>query len=76
MCSGEGLSPLGKWKQFLIFLAVFGQILGIILLFVHIKAAIVSFIIYGLACATLFILLIVERVKEKQEEDEHDYRDY
>ncbi|WP_449620481.1 hypothetical protein [Robertmurraya sp. Marseille-Q9965] len=67
---------MGKWKQFLILIAVFGQILGIILLFVHMKTAIVTFIIYGLACATLFILLIVERVKEKEEEDEHDYRDY
>ncbi|MEQ2529617.1 hypothetical protein WMO40_23375 [Bacillaceae bacterium CLA-AA-H227] len=67
---------MGKWKQFLILIAVLGQILGIIFLFVHMKAAIVSFIIYGLACATLFILLIVERRKEKQEEDEHDYRDY
>lgn len=70
------MSPMGKWKQFLILIAVFGQILGIILLFVHMKTAIVTFIIYGLACATLFILLIVERVKEKEEEDEHDYRDY
>lgn len=70
------MNPMGKWKQFLILIAVLGQILGIIFLFVHMKAAIVSFIIYGLACATLFILLIVERRKEKQEEDEHDYRDY
>ncbi len=70
------MSPMGKWKQFLILIAVFGQIIGIILLFVHMKTAIVTFIIYGLACATLFILLIVERVKEKEEEDEHDYRDY
>ncbi|TKC18121.1 hypothetical protein [Robertmurraya kyonggiensis] len=67
---------MGKRKQFLILIAVIGQILGIILLFVHMTAAIVSFIIYGLACATLFILLIVERMKEKEEENEHDYRDY
>lgn len=72
----EGLSPMGKLKQILILIAGLGQIIGIILLFVQMKAAIVTFIIYGLACATLLILLIVDRVKEKEEEDEHDYRDY
>lgn len=67
---------MGKLKQLFLFLTVIGQLAGIIMLFINIKIAIILFIVYGLACIAIFILLIVERIKEKEEEDDNDYRDY
>lgn len=67
---------MGKIMQLLLLIVVATQILGIILLFINIKAAILTFIVYGLALVIIFILLIVNRIKEKEEEDENDYRNY
>lgn len=67
---------MGRAMQFLIFLIAVTQILGIVMLFINIKLAIFVFIIYGVAIVTLFIILIVNRIKEKEEDDENDYRNY
>jgi membrane protein implicated in regulation of membrane protease activity len=65
-----------RLKVLLLPLAGLCQILGVILLFVNIKMAIVLFILYGIALVTLFILLINDRRKEKREDEENDYRNY
>jgi membrane protein implicated in regulation of membrane protease activity len=65
-----------RLKLLLLPLAGLCQILGVILLFVNIKMAIVLFIVYGIALVTIFILLINDRRKEKREDDENDYRNY
>lgn len=60
---------------FLLFTALF-QGIGIIFLFISIKWAILFFISYGISVVILFSLFIKERLKEKKEEEENDYRDY
>lgn len=67
---------MGKMMQLLLLVVVITQILGIVLLFINVKAAIFTFIVYGLAILAVFILLIVNRIKEKEEDDENDYRNY
>ncbi|WP_077211078.1 hypothetical protein [Bacillus dakarensis] len=67
---------MGKLKQMLLMMIVIGQLLGIVMLFINIKIAIFVFIVYGLAMLGIFIVLIVERLKEKEEDDENDYRNY
>lgn len=65
-----------KLKIPLMVLVVIGQLLGIAFLFFNIKLAILTFIIYGLALLGLLIILILERIKEKRDDDDHDYRNY
>ncbi|WP_230497743.1 hypothetical protein [Pseudoneobacillus rhizosphaerae] len=65
-----------RLKLLLLPFAGFCQILGIVLLFINIKIAIVVFILYAIALVTLFILLINDRRKEKREDEENDYRNY
>lgn len=60
---------------FVVFTVVF-QGSAILLLFFNVKWAIALFICYGLSLVILFGLIIRERMKEKREEDEHDYSDY
>jgi hypothetical protein len=63
-------------KYILFIAAVVGQLIGMVLLFVDQKKAVLFFIVYGVALGLLLMLLIVERRKEKKEDDERDYRDY
>ncbi|GAA0328320.1 hypothetical protein GCM10008967_18520 [Bacillus carboniphilus] len=68
-----------KWdqlKQLLLILAIAGQLIGIVLLFIHIPSAIAFFVIYALTLLFLFVLIIIERKKEKKEDDENDFSDY
>jgi hypothetical protein len=53
-----------------------GQIIGIILLFMNLKIAIIVYIIDALAIFAIFWLLIKDRRKEKKEAEENDYRNY
>lgn len=63
-------------KQLLLIIAILGQFLGIGLLFVNIKLAIIFYIIYVLVLIIIFVLLVYERKKEKEEDDRNDYRNY
>jgi Sec-independent protein secretion pathway component TatC len=65
-----------KLKLLLVFIAVIGQILGIILLFINVKLAIAVYILYAIAIFAVFFLLVRDRRKEKREDDENDYRNY
>jgi predicted membrane channel-forming protein YqfA (hemolysin III family) len=65
-----------RLKLLLIFIAIAGQIIGIILLFINMKIAIFVYILYAIAIFSIFFLLIKDRQKEKREDDENDYRNY
>lgn len=65
-----------KLKQTLLLTAAGGQIFGIVMLFINIKAAIMFYILYALMIFAIFIVLLVERKKEKEEDDRNDYRNY
>ena len=71
-----GKAFMENLKYILIGVAVVGQIIGVILLFINVQLAIMAYVIYGIALIVLTILLIKERLKEKKEDDENDYRDY
>jgi len=63
-------------KYIMLSVATIGQIVGIIFLFINFKIAIGFYLCYLLALVILFWLLIRERVKEKKEDEENDYRNY
>jgi len=63
-------------KYIMLSVATIGQIIGIIFLFINIKMAIIFYLCYVLALVILFWLLIRERINEKKEDEENDYRDY
>jgi membrane protein implicated in regulation of membrane protease activity len=65
-----------RLKLLLVPFAGLCQILGIVLLFINIKIAIVVFLLYAIALVTIFILLINDRRNEKREDEENDYRNY
>jgi hypothetical protein len=65
-----------KLKQMLLLTATGGQLLGIAMLFINMKAAIMFYVLYALMIFAIFIVLIAERKKEKEEEEQNDYRDY
>ncbi|MCH1627069.1 hypothetical protein [Fredinandcohnia quinoae] len=65
-----------KAKYIVMMVATVGQIIGIIFLFVNLKAALLFYVCYIIAIILLFVLLIRERIKEKREDDQNDYRDY
>lgn len=67
---------MGRLKQLLLLITVVGQFLGIVMLFFNVAAAVLIFILQGVAILAIFIVLIVERIKEKEEDDENDYRNY
>jgi Flp pilus assembly protein TadB len=63
-------------KKIFMIVALLGQVVGVMLLFINIWWAVLFYIVYGLAMLALVIVLIVERDKEKEEDDQNDYRDY
>jgi predicted membrane channel-forming protein YqfA (hemolysin III family) len=72
----KGGCKMERLKLLLIFIAIAGQIIGIILLFINMKIAIFVYILYAIAIFSIFFLLIKDRQKEKREDDENDYRNY
>ncbi|MBM7702720.1 hypothetical protein [Metabacillus iocasae] len=70
------MKRLDKWKYILLIGAIVGQLVGVAFLFINMKAAIVFYIVYVLTLIGLACLFIWERRKEKEEEDNRDYRDY
>ncbi|HZG61637.1 MAG TPA: hypothetical protein VEY68_14370 [Anoxybacillus sp.] len=64
------------FKYLLLVITVIGQIVGIVFLFINIKASVMFFIIYAVAFVLLIVLFMKERLEEKKEEDDNDYRDY
>ncbi|QED47104.1 hypothetical protein [Cytobacillus dafuensis] len=65
-----------KSKQLFLLLSTICQLLGIVMLFINIKAAIFIFAIYAFLMIIIFIILIMERKNEKLEERRNDYRNY
>ena len=65
-----------KLKKLFLAVALIGQVVGIVLVFFNVLLAVIFYILYGLAVVALFIVLIMERDKEKEEDDKNDYSDY
>ncbi|WP_242634626.1 hypothetical protein [Bacillus timonensis] len=63
-------------KYIVLLIAVIGQIVGIVFLFIDISKALTFYAFYMVAIVLLFALLVWERKREKEEDDENDYRDY
>ncbi|MDX8364744.1 hypothetical protein [Cytobacillus sp. IB215665] len=65
-----------KTKYVLVFIIVCFQLLGYVYLFINVKIALLllgsAFVIFLL----LFILLFIDRLKEKKEEDQDDLSNY
>ncbi|MYL32792.1 hypothetical protein GLW08_17765 [Pontibacillus yanchengensis] len=63
-------------RRILIALISLLQLTGLVTIFFHIWWGL-TFIVSSYACLTIvMILLIKERIKEKKEDEENDYRDY
>ncbi|MCA1030827.1 hypothetical protein LCL95_07335 [Bacillus timonensis] len=67
---------MGKLKYYMLSVASVGQIIGIIFLFINLKIALVFYLTYIFAIGLLGYLLLRERLNEKKEDEENDYRDY
>jgi len=65
-----------RMKKISMMTAVFTQILGIIFLFVQVKIALCLFLLYGISLFVLFLVLIKQRMDEKREDEQNDYRNY
>lgn len=65
-----------KLKKLFLAVALIGQVVGIVLLFFNVLLAVIFYILYGMAIVALFIVLIMERDKEKEEDDKNDNSDY
>ncbi|MFS0878496.1 hypothetical protein [Metabacillus niabensis] len=63
-------------KKISMMTAVFTQISGIIFLFVQVKIALCLFLLYGISLLMLFLVLIKQRLDEKREDEQNDYRNY
>jgi|GEM_PF-993708 len=63
-------------KSLLLAITAITQLVGTIFIFISLEIALTLFIIYGVAFASLIATLVVERIKEKKEEEDNDYRDY
>ena len=67
---------MGKMKQILLLFSTLGQLIGIGLLFVHIKLAIIIYAISAILPLVIIVILMRERKKEKEEDERNDYRNY
>ncbi len=65
-----------RMKKISMMTAVFTQISGIIFLFVQVKIALCLFLLYGISLLVLFSVLIKQRMDEKREDEQNDYRNY
>lgn len=65
-----------RMKKISMMTAVFTQISGIIFLFVQVKIALCLFLLYGISLLVLFLVLIKQRLDEKREDEQNDYRNY
>ncbi|MCC3355392.1 hypothetical protein [Bacillus sp. REN16] len=63
-------------KYIVLMIAIVGQIVGIVFLFIDISKALTFYVFYMVAIVLLFALLVWERKREKEEDGENDYRDY
>ncbi|MED3881167.1 hypothetical protein [Priestia megaterium] len=64
------------WKYILLIVAVAGQIIGFLFLFINVVAAFIFYGFYILTFITLLLLFIWDRKKEKDKEEFDDYTDY
>ncbi|WP_243291507.1 hypothetical protein [Bacillus sp. FJAT-47783] len=63
-------------KNILLIVAILSQITGYFFLFIHVFTGVTFIVISFLAFISIIIFLIKERVHEKKEENENDYRNY
>ena len=64
------------WKYILLIVAVAGQIIGFLFLFINVVAAFIFYGFYILTFITLLLLSIWDRKKEKTKKNLSDYTDY
>ncbi|MFL0497980.1 hypothetical protein [Priestia megaterium] len=64
------------WKYILLIVAVAGQIIGFLFLFINVVAAFIFYGFYILTFIMLLLLFILDRKKEKDKEEFDDYTDY
>ncbi|MFP7735527.1 hypothetical protein ACLHDF_19310 [Priestia aryabhattai] len=64
------------WKYILLIVAIAGQIIGFLFLFINVVAAFIFYGFYILTFITLLLLFIWDRKKEKDKEEFEDYTDY
>lgn len=67
---------MSKYKSFALLVTAISQGAAIVFLFINVWVSILLFVLYGLTMLGLFLLLVVERMKEKEEDDKNDYSDY
>ena len=67
---------MGKMKQILLLFTTLGQLVGIGLIFVNIKLAIIIYAISAILPLVIIVILMRERKKEKEEDEQNDYRNY
>ncbi|WP_261134564.1 hypothetical protein [Bacillus sp. Marseille-Q3570] len=67
---------MSKYKSLILLLTIVFQGAAVVFLFFNFWVSILLFVIYGIAILALFILLIIERIKEKEGENNNDYSDY
>lgn len=67
---------MGRVKQLLLLFTTIGQLIGIGLLFVKIKLAIIVYAISTVLPLVILVILLLERKKEKEEDIRNDYRNY
>ena len=63
-------------KNVFLVLTIVAQLATIVFAFVNVSVTFFILGVYALSLATLFGLLIKEHRKEKEEENQHDYRHY
>ncbi|WLD93932.1 hypothetical protein [Alkalihalobacillus sp. AL-G] len=67
---------MSRLKSIALLLTGVFQITAVVFLFINIWVSVLLFITYGIAMLLLFGALIMERIKEKEDDDENDYTDY
>lgn len=67
---------MSTFKNIFLVLTIVAQLAAIIFAFVNISVTFFILGVYILSLIMLFGLLIKERRKEKEEENQHDYRHY
>lgn len=65
-----------RMKNLYLIVGILAQLGGYLFLFIHLVTAVFLFVISFLAFLSIFVYLIIERRKEKKEDEENDYRNY
>lgn len=72
----KGVNKMINLKSIVLMITVFLQFVAIIFFFIDIVTAIYLFAFQILGWIFVLVLTILERIKEKREEDDDDYSNY